>query len=360
MVSSTLTTVAAFGAVAVSFAHASSIRLESAGNDVGERLVLDPKKIEAINSAKLSWRAVDAEQKTHPFYGMTMKQFKRLINKPRNELTGTNDRRGSNHVLPFKNYTGIDFSKIPDHFDAREKWYDCQTVPLVRDQGNCGSCWAFGTTTPMSDRLCIASNGTYQDLISARDLMACCDYCSGVAGGCEGGDAQDAYHYWMTTGIVSGDNYGSQLGCQPYPIPINLHHGKVHVVSPTCIQECTNEHTRPYAQDRFKAKEAYRIPALDIKAAQWEIMTHGPITGVYDVYDDFMVYKDGVYVHNDTSVAGGHDVTLIGWGEENGVKYWLAKNSWNRLWGHHGFFKIRRGTNECNMESYWMAGIPDV
>lgn len=57
---------------------------------------------------------------------------------------------------------------------------------------------------------------------------------------------------------------------------------------------------------------------------------------------------------------GLHSVKLIGWGEENGVPYWLAVNSWNNDWGDNGLFKIRHGTNECNIDNSVSAGVPVV
>ncbi len=54
----------------------------------------------------------------------------------------------------------------------------------------------------------------------------------------------------------------------------------------------------------------------------------------------------------------GHAVKLVGWGTEAGGDYWLVANSWNEDWGDKGFFKIRRGTNECGFESGLVAGIP--
>jgi C1A family cysteine protease len=69
------------------------------------------------------------------------------------------------------------------------------------------------------------------------------------------------------------------------------------------------------------------------------------------VYSDFYNYKSGVYQHVTGDVEGGHAVKLMGWGVENGVDYWLVANSWGTVFGEQGYFKIRRGTNECLFEN---------
>lgn len=66
----------------------------------------------------------------------------------------------------------------------------------------------------------------------------------------------------------------------------------------------------------------------------------------------------GVYTHTAGKLVGRHAVKIIGYGTENGVKYWLIANSWGERWGDGGFFKIRRGTNECNIESRPCAANP--
>ena len=248
----------------------------------------------------------------------------------------------SHHPTPTHHTTEFDTNAnwretLPKEFDARQKWVDCQSLTTVRDQGSCGSCWAFGSTGAMSDRVCIHSNGKYQNSISPHDLMGCCAYCSAGGQGCDGGDEQDAYHFWATEGIVSGDLYGSGIGmslfsflllprllsfllmsfallrakettypavhsrstphshsplftrthagCQPYPIATSI----VHVpgqsqASPTCARSCTNNKWKnPYAQDKVKAKEVYRIPDNDVEAIQYEIMTNGPVSASYEV-----------------------------------------------------------------------------
>nr|CAH7730635.1 unnamed protein product [Callosobruchus chinensis] len=91
---------------------------------------------------------------------------------------------------------------IPEEFDARQKWSNCESIKEIRDQGNCGSCWAVSSASAMSDRICIHSSGKNQERISALDLMACCEECS--VGICEGGFLTTAFRYWATTGIVTG------------------------------------------------------------------------------------------------------------------------------------------------------------
>lgn len=66
----------------------------------------------------------------------------------------------------------------------------------------------------------------------------------------------------------------------------------------------------------------------------------------------------GVYTYTSGYYEGEHSVRIIGWGVENGTKYWLVANSWNEDWGDKGFFKIRRGENDCLIEEGVSAGLP--
>lgn len=83
----------------------------------------------------------------------------------------------------------------------------------------------------------------------------------------------------------------------------------------------------------------FRIPANE-KAIMNEIYKNGPVEGAFIVYEDFPTYKSGVYSHHTGSALGGHAIRVLGWGEENGEKYWLCGNSWNTDWGNNGFFKV--------------------
>ena len=95
-----------------------------------------------------------------------------------------------------------------------------------------------------------------------------------------------------------------------------------------------------------------------VEDIQAELMEKGPISVTFTVYEDFMVYKSGVYQHKTGAYLGGHAVKMLGWGMENGVPFWLCVNSWNTEWGDNGFFKILRGKNHCGIEDDGVTGIP--
>ena len=93
---------------------------------------------------------------------------------------------------------------------------------------------------------------------------------------------------------------------------------------------------------------------------QLELVSGGPGVVMFTVLSDFTHYAGGVYVATaNATVVGAHAVSLIGWGvDPNGVPYWLCQNSWGPKWGEGGFFRIRRGTDECTIES--MGGLTVV
>jgi len=88
------------------------------------------------------------------------------------------------------------------------------------------------------------------------------------------------------------------------------------------------------------------------------ISTEGPIEAGFEVYDDFMSYKSGVYRRNSDNLLGGHAVKIVGWGKEkDGSEHWIVANSWNTKWGEQGFFRIAFG--ECSFEETLWSGTPD-
>lgn len=256
-----------------------------------------------------------------------------------------------------------DFTALPTNFDSRTAWPQCSSIQEVRDQSNCGSCWAFGAVEAMSDRICIASNQVRQDRISSENLLSCCRSCGD---GCNGGYPSSAWRYWQQSGLVTGGLYGDKNTCQPYSLAPCDHHtsGQYSPCSgdsntPVCQSTCQTGYPTAYKQDLRFSSSSYSVSSIPSQI-QTEIMTHGPVEASFDVYADFVNYKSGVYEHTTGSYLGGHAIKILGWGVENGHNYWLAANSWNEDWGDKGFFKIARGKDECGIEDSVVAGVPKL
>ncbi|OWR55554.1 cathepsin B cysteine proteinase [Danaus plexippus plexippus] len=308
---------------------------------------LSDKFIDLINSKQNTWiagRNFDI--------GRTLKSIKKLMGALEDKYL---------HKLYTVEHDDDTINNLPENFDPRDKWPNCPTLNEIRDQGSCGSCWAFGAVEAMTDRYCTYSNGTKHFHFSAEDLLSCCPVC-GL--GCNGGIPSFAWEYWKHFGIVSGGNYNSSQGCLPYEIPPCEHHVPGNRIpcngetsTPKCHRSCRKEYTNSYKSDKKYGKHVYSVGGGEehIKA---EIFKNGPVEGAFTVYADLLTYKSGVYKHTEGEALGGHAIKIMGWGVENGNKYWLIANSWNSDWGDNGFFKILRGEDHCGIESSIVAGEP--
>lgn len=216
-------------------------------------------------------------------------------------------------LLPVRTHK-IDPASLPDSFDARTQWPDCPTIKEVRDQGSCGSCWAFGAVEAMSDRVCIASHGTENAHISAEDLLTCCDSCGA---GCNGGEPAAAWEYYNDVGLVTGGNYNSQQGCRPYSIAECEHHVNGsrpkcgEGPTPKCVRQCESGYKLRYNTDKHYGVSSYRVKS-EVDQIRAEIIKHGPIEVDFLVYEDFLLYKSGVYQHVTGEELGGHAVRMLG------------------------------------------------
>ncbi|MFH4975222.1 hypothetical protein AB6A40_001931 [Gnathostoma spinigerum] len=263
-------------------------------------------------------------------------------------------------------------AELPEKFDAREKWPDCPTIGHIYDQSACGSSWAIASASVMSDRICIESRKKVS--ISANDLMTCCKNCTKSQDGCLGGFVSRAWHYWVTEGIVTGGDYGSEEGCKPYPFP-KCSHAKESSSKYSKCSEVVAKQGNMYSADmcsdmcadnrissqktKYTGKQWYYVPAKEQEIMR-EIYKHGPVSATFNIYESFFNYTGGIYSDcaKETSgrFLGKYSVKILGWGKDETEKYWLVANSWNEEWGENGFFRIRRGNNTCKIEGDVVAG----
>jgi len=329
----------------------SSIALATQWNEPA----ISPFMVELINMKTNLWEAHESPR----FEGVSKEEVKKLC--------GT--FVDPELALPVKIHTTAELAgDIPATFDARTQWPECSMIGFARDQANCGSCWAFASTESFNDRLCIASEGKFTQFLSTQATVDCCGFLQCFSMGCNGGQPGMAWNYFKSTGIVSGGNYediGKGNTCYPYKFESCAH----HVTDPTrpscdktpagkagsCPTTCSEKnYATAYKNDIHKADTSYSLSGVE--NIQRDIMQYGPVSAAFTVYEDFVAYKSGVYHHVTGSQLGGHAIKIIGWGEEDGTPYWLIMNSWNAEWGDKGTFKIKRGTDECGIESMGVNG----
>lgn len=332
--------------VALLFSGILAIAAAAVTIGVREHVTLSEELVAHVNSIQSLWRA---GHNPH-FEGKTEQFVRGLLGVVKGDF-----ELPKRYITPAEN--------IPDSFDSRDAWPNCPSIKMIRDQGSCGSCWAFGAVEAISDRICVATKQASNPLISAEDLLSCCLFCGA---GCNGGQPSAAWEHYRLSGLVTGGLYGTNGTCQPYTIPPCNHHDQGRyqpcgdiVHTPKCSHSCISGYNETYKADKHHGKSVYGVHG-SVEQIQTEIMTNGPVEAAFTVYADFPSYKSGVYSHTTGAPLGGHAVKILGWGVENNTPYWLVANSWNEDWGLQGFFKIRRGNDECGIESEIVAGLPRV
>ncbi len=197
---------------------------------------------------------------------------------------------------------------MPTTFDWRNNGGNFVTP--VRNQGSCGSCWAFSSTAALESKALITYNEPSVDLnLSEQTLVSC----SG-AGSCGGGYIDQAAAFLSSTGIP-------QESCFPYA-GTNL----------SCSSACQNWDQQTY---RTQSWSFVTDTVDDIKAG---LITYGPLVASMAVYDDFPYYSSGVYSRVSNNFLGYHAVTIVGW--DDNQQAFIVKNSWGASWGQQGYFLI--------------------
>jgi len=252
-------------------------------------------------------------------------------------------------------WTYIKPEDIPKNFDWRNVNGKCLVTPIGNQFSPkfCGSCWAFSATRSVSDRMKIHYNASRPDVVlSVQALLDCGNDLNG-AGGCNGGSFELAWDLMSQFGITDET-------CSPYMAVDYWGNSELPCYETMC-RACDRFGTCGPVLNatRYYVSEYGTIPAYDINAMMAEIYARGPIAcGMYAHSDDFSNYKGGIINNTQKYSEITHIINLVGFGEENGIKYWIGRNSFGTFWGEEGWFRIVRGINSLLIESNCGWALP--
>jgi len=266
------------------------------------------------------------------FSDMTHDEFASMMTLQPSDIGTEHSSADSRHVLMGDAPTEID-------------WRTTGIVGPVKNQEQCGSCWAFSTVVSIEGQLGKKNNNTYQSL-SEQNLVDCVKDISipGTEGsccnGCQGGLMDFGFTY------LKQDQDGQDATESAYPYT---------AADGTCdkTKEKGTGAITGYT-DIGKGKE---LP--DLKDAVGNV---GPISIAVNaaaIFKSFQTYSSGIY---DPYFCDGdkldHGVALVGYGSESGKDYWILRNSWGDTWGEKGYMRIAMGSNKCGLAN--SASYPTV
>jgi C1A family cysteine protease len=222
-------------------------------------------------------------------------------------------------IIDWRNYNGMNF------------------MTPVKNQGECGSCWAFASSAVFEAQTKINANNPNLDIdLSEQDLVSCYLPNTYSVNGCDGATQNQIKNLFSSYIQTSGETTES---CFSYQAS-----GSV-----SCSNKCSN-----WQSQTTKISSQTLLPLNNIAAIKDYLQTKGPILTAMNVYRDLYSYTTGIYKHTTNQLEGGHAIVIVGYGEYNGKTFWIVKNSWGESWGEEGYFKIFAG--DSDIESIILQG----
>lgn len=269
-------------------------------------------KINAHNAKGLSWT-----MGVNQFADLTPEEF-----KAETACTVPIRENEENVVL-------LDESNIEASID----WVAQGKVSAVKNQGQCGSCWAFSTTGAIESRYAIA-HGMSPNSLSEQELVDC----SGSYGnnGCNGGLMDYGFQYARAQrGLCSESSY-------PY-------------TARTQTSYCQSR--RSNCGSKLDRISSYRDVSRNSESQLAAAVSQGPVSVAIEADQSaFQLYRGGVFSGN-CGARLDHGVLVVGYGSDGGREFWKVKNSWGSSWGEQGYIRIckncnmNRNAGECGIAS---------
>ena len=209
----------------------------------------------------------------------------------------------------------------PSQLDWRNSQLNPRGIKAVNDiknQQQCGSCWAFSTIASVEGAWALSGNSLIS--LSEQELVDC----SAQEGnqGCNGGLMDQGFQYIIDNGGV----------CSEAEYPYKAQDGK-------CLGCKSVAHISSY----------FDIQPMN-ETAIFAAIQNGPVSIAIEAdQESFQFYSGGVYTDPGCGINLDHGVNLVGYGSENGKDYWILRNSWGTTWGENGYMRILRGQNICGL-----------
>lgn len=286
-------------------------------------------EMEPVRKSIFHVNYLNYKYKNYPTQTYKKKFFNIYSDKNINELSCHIPFENKNKTQKFKKRKfDYRYQNLPQSFD----WRSYEVITSIKDQGQCGSCWAF-TTTALLEAGEIIREGKFSPIdLSEQNLIDCDD----KSFGCRGGRVDWALTYVeKNKGIDTEDSYEYEAE----------------------TKECRFFE----AESMIKDLSNYDLKReMDEESLKAELVYNTPLAITINVDDDFGHYSGGVYnspyCSSDPSMAN-HAVLLIGYGEEDGQRFWLIKNSWGDWWGEEGFGKIAIEGNVCGVTNEIVSAV---
>lgn len=272
-------------------------------------------------------------------------------------LEGHDQLESYTSPLPF---TYINDDDLPDNFswdNVGGKSYLTRSLNQHIPQ-YCGSCWAHGSMSSLSDRIKIARNASGDEInLSIQHILNCA---GDVAGSCHGGSHTGVYQFIKHNGFVAYDTCQPYLACSSESTdgfcghidttctPINTCRTCTHDGKCNALSVFPNASLAEYGT--YSVMKDMTTVSAKVKA---EIFARGPVAAGVNA-EPIVKYEGGIvddrhFYH----MMVNHIVAIVGWGTDpdSGEQHWIVRNSWGEYWGELGYFRIIMGHNALGIES---------
>jgi len=199
-------------------------------------------------------------------------------------------------------------------------WVDLGAVSPIQDQGQCGSCWAFSSVSAAESAHEIATG--HLEKFSEQQLVDCVRLCFG----CNGGNQALAFNYYESHYAMSESSY-----------PYTAKNGTCAYSSSDNLGVKVTNYTSVTADSPDAMKAALEVAPLAVAIQANQL--------------SFQLYSSGVFTNTSCGTNLDH-ATVVGWGQSNGMDYWIMRNSWGTSWGQAGYMwlEIVSGHGLCGIQ----------